>query len=314
MYCKLLTTFDRNNNVERDADLGEKIGNIGLGLLRIGCGKIVTVEKIQKDSNTILAKINSNDSDKTVFTDVVYSTSIRVVAVALFILAFPLTIPLTCMGCVGIAFSKSHQEIFSSYIQTALQVRKIPPIGKFDTFIGSPSGIKSVHGSGELFSDSEIVEKLPIIQRRKLGSGIYSFYTKHGKAIIQQQGTRGCTAATAAMLIMDNEKQPDVTALTTRNLGTDEDQKIDVEKAGLKVVSGNANTLSELRTSIILNNSCIVSIQGKLGAHVVIVDEVSRDLSQIRLRDPYHGWEITVSSDAFLKEWKGGKTMHIAKC
>lgn len=306
MNNKLLTFFDRSNVVEK-ADVWEQIGNIGLGLLRIGFGKIVTVEKI------------SNYSDKITFTDNVYSTSIRVVAVALFILAFPLTIPLTCIGCIAITFSKSHQEIFSSYIQPALQAekippvlqeRKIPPVSKWDTIINE----KSAHGSGEIFSDSEIVEKLPIIRKRELGSGLFAFYTKQGKSIIQQQATRGCTAAVVAMLIMDNGKQPNLKALTTRNLGTEEDQKRDIREAGLEVIVGSAKDLSELRNLIIQNNSCIVSVQGSLGGHVIIVDEVSKDLSTIRLRDPYHGWEITVNKEAFLKEWHGGKTFHIATC
>jgi hypothetical protein len=348
MINKLLTTFNRNN-IENNADLGEKIGNVGLGLLRIGFGKTVTVEKI------------SDDPDKTVFTKKAYSTSARVTAVALFILAFPLTILLGGIGCVGVAFSKSHKQIFNSYIQfdapkhrppkhvhfggvrgrffnqsnpaaevgnlqsteirqpsktknnTVLQVRNIPPLGICDTIIFSPSGIKSVHGSGELFSDSEIVEKLDIIKRIEIGSNIYASYTKNGKAIIQQQATRGCTATTAAMLIMDNGKKANLVALRTRNLGNDEDQMRDIQNAGLKAVINSANDLSELRNLIIQNDSCIVSVDGKLGGHVIVVDEVSKDLSKIRLRDPYHGWEITVNSEAFLKEWHGGKAIQIVK-
>jgi hypothetical protein len=351
MINRLLTTFNRNN-IENNADLGEKIGSIGLGLLRIGFGKTVTAEKL------------SDDSDKTIFTKKAYSTSARVVAIALFILALPITLLFTGIGCVGTAFSKSHKHISNLYIQfevpnnkspkpakyihfggargrflnqtspaaevenlqsieirqpskteddTTLQMRKIPPLGTFDTVMGSPSGFKSVHGSDELFSDSEIVEKLDIIKRIEIGSNIYASYTKNKKTIIQQQATRGCTAATAAMLIMDNRKEPDLLVLRTRNLGDDEYQMRDIQNAGLKAVINSANDLSELRNLIIQNDSCIVSVFGKLGGHVIVVDEVSKDLSKIRLRDPYHGWEITVNSEAFLKEWHGGKAIQIVK-
>lgn len=104
MINKLLTTFNRTS-IENNADLGEKIGNIGLGLLRIGFGKTVTVEKL------------SDDSDKTIFTKKVYSTSARIVAVALFILALPIALLLTGIGCLGTAFSQSHKQISNSHIQ-----------------------------------------------------------------------------------------------------------------------------------------------------------------------------------------------------
>lgn len=323
MINKLLTTFDRKSNVESKADLGEKIGNIGLGLLRIGFGRAVTVEKI------------SDDTHKSVFTKKEHSISARVLAVALFVLALPVTILLAGIGCIGMAFSKSHEQIFSLYVQfdalkrtspkraqfeitrsrsfeptsPIVQERKIPPIAACDTVTFSSLGVESVHGSDKLFSDSEIVEKLPIIGKVKIKSNFYAFYTKNKKAIIQQLATRGCTAATAAMLRMDNGKKPDLVALRNTNLGEDEDQIRDIQKAGLKAIINSANNLLELRNLIIQNDSCIVSLSGKLGGHVIVVDEVSEDLSKIRLRDPYHGWEITVTSEAFLKEWDGGKNI-----
>lgn len=343
MINRLLTTFNSVNN-ENNADLGEKIGNIGLGLLRIGFGKTVTVKK------------SSNNLGNTIFTEKMYSTSARVAAVALFILALPITLLLTGIGSVGTAFSKSHKQIFNLYIQfeppinkpakspkdidfegtkdqfvsqtspvakirqpcttednTTPQTRRIPPISLYDTVICLSSEMKGVHGSGELFSDCEIVEKLDVVKRAEIGSNIYASYTKNRKAIIQQQARRGCTAATAAMLIMDNGKNPDLLALRGRNIGNDEDQIRDIQNAGLKAAKNSANDLSELRNLIIQNDSCIVTVSGRLGGHVIVVDEVSSDLSKIRLRDPYHGWEITVHSDAFLKEWKGGTAIQIVK-
>lgn len=192
------------------------------------------------------------------------------------------------------------------------QVRKVPPIGTFDTIVLTPTGIKSVHGQGELFSDSEIIEKLDIIERVEIEHNIYASYTKNRRAIIQQQATRGCTAATAAMLIMDNGKKPDLKNLQCRNLGNDEDQIRDIQNAGLKPVINSANNLLELKNLIMKNGSAIVSISGKIGGHVIVVDEISKDFSMIRLRDPYHGWEITVKKDSFLKEWHGGKVIQIS--
>jgi protein tyrosine phosphatase len=107
MINKILTTFIRNN-IEGNADLGEKIGNVGLGLLRIGFGKTLIIEKI------------SNGVDGIAFTEKAYSTSARVAAIALFIFALPVTITLACIGYAGTIFSKSHKQIFNSYNQSKL--------------------------------------------------------------------------------------------------------------------------------------------------------------------------------------------------
>ena len=112
MINKILTTFNRNN-IEGNADLGEKIGNIGLGLFRIGFGKTLIVEKIL------------DDADKIVFKQKTYSTSARVAAIALFIFALPVTIILAGIGHLGTTFSKSHKQIFNSYNQTKL----VPIVG-----------------------------------------------------------------------------------------------------------------------------------------------------------------------------------------
>lgn len=200
-------------------------------------------------------------------------------------------------------FTNSHENTIEP------QTRKIPPLSKLqiDTIIEKNGKEQSAHGKPKLFDDHEIVEKLDIVKKVDIGEGVYAYYTKHGKAIIQQQAMRGCTAATAAMLIMDKGGKPDINALRGRNLGEDEDQIQDMEKAGFKpVLSPEVNGLSELRKLIIKGGSAVVSINGAVGNHVIVVDDVSEDLTKVRLRDPCHGWEITVTAKAFMKEWKGG--------
>lgn len=103
------------------------------------------------------------------------------------------------------------------------------------------------------------------------------------------------------MLVMDHQKKPDTKALQNTNLGDTESQLHGLPKAGLTPVVNFADNLSELRNLLIKNGSAIVSMDGELGGHVVVVDEVAEDLSTVRLRDPYHGWEITVTAKAFLK-------------
>jgi hypothetical protein len=197
--------------------------------------------------------------------------------------------------------------------------RKIPPISMIDTIRCSKNPvtgerfIESAHGSGALFKDEEILAVHSPI-RNKVIDKVEVGYSQFGKAIIQQQATRGCTAATAAMLIDDNGKGFDPDALRSRNLGRTEDQVRDIAQAGLDpIVSNISKDLQTLSNLIKQNGSAIVSIDGELGGHVIVVDEVSDDFKQVRLRDPYHGWEITVTADAFSQRYSGGEVIQVKK-
>lgn len=211
-------------------------------------------------------------------------------------------------------------EFKGSKKQGTPQTRKIPPMSFCDTIIAkSDQTQQSAHGTMILFDEDEIVEKRNILKKVKIGtrpdfisfySGsssipIFAYYTDHGKAIIQQQATRGCTAAVIAMLVMDHGRKPDIEALHTTNLGTDETQASALKKAGLSAITTSVRDLSELRALIAKNGSAVVSGRG----HVIVVDDIAKDLSTVRLRDPYHGWEITVTQKAFLEGWDKSPVM-----
>lgn len=80
---------------------------------------------------------------------------------------------------------------------------------------------------------------------------------------------------------------------------------------GLNARLFNCSDLSELRDLLKVSGSCICWSGGDIGGHVIVVDEVSDDLSQIRLRDPYHGWEITVTAEAFKRVSAGTRVIHV---
>ncbi|MGB7127815.1 MAG: papain-like cysteine protease family protein [Candidatus Rhabdochlamydia sp.] len=203
-----------------------------------------------------------------------------------------------------------------------LPPRKYPPISLLDTvkIIIDDQGkqvIESTHGRCNIFEDKEIIAHHPVIREELLEEcknlntdeeeKVYIEFTQNNKAIIQQQATRGCTAATAAMLIKDRGGKPDFTRLQFCNLGNDEDIQRDIQNAGFKpiVTPLVSNSLDKLRAQLLEYGSAIVSIwDPQAGGHSMIVDEVSKNLSQVRLRDPYHGWEITVSAGAFQSRWK----------
>lgn len=196
--------------------------------------------------------------------------------------------------------------------------RKVPPLGICDTIVWSKSGgIKSIHGQGKLFADSEIMNVHKVIKKKDLGRGVMAEYSENNKAIIQQQATRGCTAATSAMLIADHGKNPDVLELMSRNLGDTSNQVDDIKRAGLKPliieIDNSENQLNTLRKLIQKNGSAIIGISGELGGHVIVVDDISSDFKTARIREPYHGWEITVTGEALKERFQGGTIIQIAK-
>ena len=103
MTNRMLTTFKRSENFSTKADFGEKVGNVGLGLLRIGFGKTLKVEIIS--------------NNKIAFSKTPYSTSQKVIAVVAFVLFLPVTALLAGIGCIGTACSNSHSQILDAFNQ-----------------------------------------------------------------------------------------------------------------------------------------------------------------------------------------------------
>jgi hypothetical protein len=200
-------------------------------------------------------------------------------------------------------------------VDEALQERRTPPLGRADTIIMDPitGDFKSEHGSGEFFKDAEIIEKLLVRRVYTRIPRLFITFTSNNKAIIQQQAVRGCTAAATAMLIKDNGKEPNWSEVQRRNLANKEIQLADIRAAALKpiVVQLKGDLLPALRDAITKKGSAIVSVNGEIGAHVIVVDEVSE--KGVRLRDPYHGWEITVTHEAFLKRWSDKEIIQVEK-
>ena len=184
-------------------------------------------------------------------------------------------------------------------------------MGYDDTVIGHRNErgemeIESIHGNRPIFTDGEIHTYHTVVCSEFLqGSKIAVEFTEHGKPIIQQQGTRGCTAAAAAMLIYEWGGKVNIDGiggLRLCNLGTTERIIWAIRKAGFEALITTCDyTLGSLEEAL-QRGSAIVSIVGKtFGGHTILVDEISMD--GVRIRDPYHAWEITVDPDAFLQYW-----------
>ena len=154
-----------------------------------------------------------------------------------------------------------------------------------------------------VFYDQEIREIHPIIRREIIGKSIEVKYSENKVPILQQQARRGCTAAAAAMLILQHEKFPDLLRIMRCELGNKETIQCDLSKSGLQsIIYEVRNTPQDLRVSLLAKGSGIIGISDcEVGGHEIVIDDVSEDLMLVRLRDPYHGWEISIDSQALIK-------------
>lgn len=201
------------------------------------------------------------------------------------------------------------------------QKRRTPPVGLND--------LKSLQGSNSkkesaLFEDHEILGKEDIIRTQhlnyekkdlkkikeanrshlQLNEKLEVLYTTHNKPIIQQQNSRDATMAATAMLILEHGGFIQThQILYPEPLHAKSDINTWIKQAGFNPVTTDIdNNLEKLRKCVEEDGSAIVSLRSQIGSHVVLVDEVSADLSQVRLRDPFHGWEVTVSGESFIKQ------------
>ena len=155
------------------------------------------------------------------------------------------------------------------------------------------------HGYGNSYNDDAIVCIHPPIKEKE-HNGVAVRFTNNEKPIIQQQATRGCTAGVAAMLIYEKTGKFNVSDLRMRNLGEDSTVESDFEKGGVPFLSTKCNSIEALQDRIEKHGSAIVTVNS-IGGHVVIVDKITSQ--SVRIRGPYHGWEVDIERSAFEASW-----------
>jgi hypothetical protein len=104
MIEKTLITFKRYDSIKDQADWSEKIGNLSLGLWRIGVGDKI---KIRRIDNKTEYKYNQNN----------YHIFTRITALILIILLFPAVVLVTTIGIIATACSKSHANQYLAYAE-----------------------------------------------------------------------------------------------------------------------------------------------------------------------------------------------------
>jgi hypothetical protein len=140
--------------------------------------------------------------------------------------------------------------------------------------------------------------------------------TAFGEHVLQQVGWWGCSAATVQMIRLDYGMEPDPMELLLSHLGNGSSRTHQLELSGFQVfhfsknfgaaVSFRRNDIPLLEDLIDQNGSAIVTVYpNKLGIHAIIIDSLSRNDGEVRIRDPFHGWSVTVPPAALRRLLRG---------
>ena len=197
---------------------------------------------------------------------------------------------------------------------------RYPPISlQHDTVIfNEDMSMRSVHGTGLFMEQDRILTKhvmryidcSPFPETSKVVA-----ITRAGKHIVWQQAVRSCVPAAISMIALDRGK-----LFLAREISyplTSDTARIRyIQKAGfvpikhdlLGEVVQKARTLECLMRSgpglLHLNHPSLMS-------HMVVLDEISLKQERITIRDPYHGYMITVGLFPFLN-WVGASFIELA--
>lgn len=157
------------------------------------------------------------------------------------------------------------------------------------------------HGYSLSYQDSEILSVSQTTQSMVI-SGIEFRFSEKGKPILLQQATRGCTAACTGMLIYEHSptsfNHQTAQAIRGTNLGTIQSMIKTLKSHNLQPTITQHPNIETMKSLIAEKGSAIVSVNS-CGGHVVIVDEITDNA--VIIRDPHHGWEVTLKRKAFEK-------------
>lgn len=207
--------------------------------------------------------------------------------------------------------SQSSQATFAEVPAQApapTRSRRYPPVSTVDTIYGISAdmlNLRSIHTQGQehkFISDDEILS-VHDVQERTSSDLVYGV-TSDGHTVIQQQATRGCTAGSAEMLIADRGGAINVANLRYTNLGNSETVASRIRRAGFVPVvteirgASRRDALVQLQNLLNRHGPAEINIGGEIGGHSIVVDAIDLDANTAIIRDPWHGWRLTVRLSA----------------
>jgi len=198
--------------------------------------------------------------------------------------------PHTVSSCV-------RMEQTRRFIRSPLPLISIDVDGAFVSYNASQEQ-SSLFEDEDILLKEEVVFENPVFGIRK---------TRHDKVILMQFSKSSGPLTCAEMMIWDKGMIPESGALNPQS-GLINMILHQMSSCGLIAIITEVDPrtkkdlkafLALLKSKIEMHGSAILFLSHKiLGLCPVIIDEVSPTYESLRLRDPYHGWEITVKAEA----------------
>lgn len=181
-----------------------------------------------------------------------------------------------------------------------------------------PSGaslLANVFTDDEIIKEHQVTDTIVPYEIENPSIVALKYTTKH---VVIQEALEGCSSGVSLMMALDHGKKIKYEDFRLRASAPYNSIAIDLHNAGLRHIEVSLNLvlnisgttdkldLKKLQTAILSNGPGAVRIQnpGTNTAHWVIVDDVDLASGMISLRDPWHGWFISVKQDSFLTKWE----------
>lgn len=192
-----------------------------------------------------------------------------------------------------------------------------PDLFRNDEILRVHPVIKTVQSVAQ-HSDSQITPRVDLVELPARSDGNAKI---NRIFVIAQAEHKSCTGTAVSMLLADRGSR---SVIDYRNLDVD-GYISEITRRGFEpiahclapsairphdpnipfiAVEDESQKLLELKRLTDLYGAAIVTVQGlksEIGNHALIIDRVADDLSAVTLRDPWHGWCIDVTAEAFSR-------------
>jgi hypothetical protein len=201
---------------------------------------------------------------------------------------------------------------YEKYPKLRTPERLFPSASSVDTLrVGKDGGLRPANNPHiNSVKDRDIIRRTPVygVINAKLSREIIPiFLLENGLWSILQPGIRSCTLGTTIDIMLDNHKIIMSTFCKLRSLGNDDMIISDLIRVFSRdeviVKSYNVTKDTEIRQLVadLQTRSLIISTDGTgIGNHSIILDHVDLGKNIAIIRDPFHGWQVTISFNIIL--------------
>ncbi len=117
------------------------------------------------------------------------------------------------------------------------------------------------------------------------------------------------------MRALDLDVKPNLSGVLYGDLSNHQRRRDLLKELDLEVTqptfSASKDYLDQLKDAINQFGPAIIAINSEIAGHCIIVDKVKE--TSVEIRDPYHGWKIEITKEAFMKRHPAAETLFANK-